>query len=61
MGNAAQDSFFNHLWYLCPELVTMVLFDKDVRIAEKSAIAQALLQHLYILPQVNQEDANLIR
>lgn len=23
----------------------MVLFDKDVRIAEKSAIAQALLQH----------------
>ena len=45
ISNAAKDSILNHLWCLCLELVIMTLFDKDVSIAEKTAIAQALLQH----------------
>ena len=38
-------SIFNHLWYVCPELVVLAFFDDGVSHAEKQAMAQALLQH----------------
>ena len=42
---AATTSSQNHLWYLCPELVVLALFDEGVSDDEKSRIATALLQH----------------
>ena len=38
--------FLRHLWYLCPQLVVLAMFDSEVPIAEKAATARALLQHL---------------
>ena len=34
-----------HLDYLCPELVTLSLFDNDVGVAEKVAMSRALRYH----------------
>ena len=45
VSTAAKGSFLNHLWYLCPELVVLAMFDSEVPNAEKAAMARALLQH----------------
>ena len=44
ISNSAKASFLNHQKYLCPELVVLALFDKDLNNAEKAAMAGALLQ-----------------
>ena len=38
--HVVKGSFLHHLWYLCPELVVLAMFD-----SEKAAMARALLQH----------------
>lgn len=44
-STALVNSLTNHLWYLCPELVVLSLFDEAVSDQQKSAVAQAILQH----------------
>ena len=45
VSTAVKGSFLYHLWYLCPELVVLAMFDREVPNAEKATMAQALLQH----------------
>ena len=45
IARAALSSLRRHLWYLCPELVVLSLFDDEVPMNEKQAIAVALLNH----------------
>ena len=33
------------MWYLCPELIVLAMFDSEVPNGEKAAMARALLQH----------------
>ena len=35
-------SVYNHLWYLCPQLITLALFDKDLESSTKEEMAVAL-------------------
>ena len=43
ISTSAKESFLNHLWYLCPELVVLAFFDTDVPNQEKSAMARTLM------------------
>jgi hypothetical protein len=43
ISTSAKESFLNHLWYLCPELVVLAFFDTDVPNQEKSAMARTLV------------------
>ena len=37
-------SVYNHLWYLCPQLITLALFDKDLEAPYKENMAKVLHQ-----------------
>ena len=43
IARAAITSVRRHLWYLCPQLVVLALFDSFTSIQEKQAMARALL------------------
>jgi len=45
ISDTAIQSFKNHLWYLCPELVVLALFDQGTSGVQKAAMARELLSH----------------
>ena len=45
ISNAAKESIYRQLWYLCPELVVLAFFDSNVQNDQKAAMARELLQH----------------
>ena len=44
ISRAAKTFVHNHIWYLCPELVVLGLFDKDLGNGTKIVTARMLLQ-----------------
>ena len=45
ISDAAKQSFANHLWYLCPEMIVLALFDQGTSRGQKMVIASELLRH----------------